>query len=58
MKPGERRILQTIYFPWAVASGRRARPLMNVWYEKSFSVPLETLRKELKVEVAPQIVES
>jgi ubiquinone biosynthesis protein Coq4 len=51
----ERDVLQRVYFPWAVSSARQAKPLMCVWYEKRLEVPLEALRKELDIVVAPQV---
>lgn len=49
----ERRLLCTTYIPWAVRTGARAKPLMNVWYERSFERPLEEMRWELRVTPAP-----
>jgi ubiquinone biosynthesis protein COQ4 len=53
----ERRFLREAYIPWALRCGRRARPLMSVWYEQRFDCDLDDLRKELRIERAPQYQE-
>ncbi|CAN0252882.1 unnamed protein product, partial [Ectocarpus sp. 13 AM-2016] len=52
---GSREVLARTFVPWAIRAGRRARrPLVCVWYEKRWEQPLELVRKDLGVEVAPQ----
>ncbi|CAM9661260.1 unnamed protein product [Ectocarpus sp. 12 AP-2014] len=52
---GSREVLARTFVPWAIRAGRRARrPLVCVWYEKRWEQPLELLRRDLGVEVAPQ----
>ncbi|CAM9823145.1 unnamed protein product, partial [Ectocarpus fasciculatus] len=49
-----REVLARTYVPWAIRAGRRARkPLVCVWYEKRWEQPLERVRRDLGVEVAP-----
>ncbi|CAM9972050.1 unnamed protein product, partial [Ectocarpus fasciculatus] len=52
---GSREVLARTYVPWAIRAGRRARkPLVCVWYEKRWEQPLERVRRDLGVEVAPR----
>ncbi|CAB1106581.1 unnamed protein product [Ectocarpus sp. CCAP 1310/34] len=52
---GSREVLARTFIPWAVRAGRRARrPLVCVWYEKRWEQPLELVRRDLGVEMAPQ----
>ena len=51
----ERRLLRKHYIPWAVTSAVKAKPLMNVWYEKSYEMPLADLRRDLNVTPAPPL---
>jgi len=46
-----------MYLPWAVRTGARAKPLMSVWYERSFERPLAEMRRELRVTPAPPMEE-
>lgn len=50
----ERRVLREVYIPWAVTAAPRARPLMNVWYERELDTPLSELRARLNITPAPQ----
>lgn len=49
----ERKLLKEQYIPWAVRAAVKARPLMCVWYERSFEEPLELMRKRLQIVTAP-----
>ncbi|CAM9381954.1 unnamed protein product [Phaeothamnion confervicola] len=49
----QRRHFTRIYVPWALRVGRRAAPLINIWYERQWDVPLEELRRTLRFEPAP-----
>ncbi|CAM9669978.1 unnamed protein product, partial [Ectocarpus sp. 6 AP-2014] len=52
---GSREVLARTFVPWAIRAGRRARrPLVCVWYEKRWEQPLELVRRDLGVEMAPQ----
>eukprot|EP00752_Nemacystus_decipiens_P004587 g4187.t1 len=52
---GSREVLARTYVPWAIRAGRRARkPLVCVWYERRWEQPVEQVRRELGVEVAPR----
>lgn len=48
-------MLARTYVPWAIRAGRRARkPLVCVWYERRWEQPVEQVRRELGVEMAPR----
>lgn len=48
-------MLARTYVPWALRAGRRARkPLVCVWYERRWEQPLEQVRRELGMEMAPR----
>jgi ubiquinone biosynthesis protein COQ4 len=47
-------VLREVYIPWAVRAAPRARPLMNVWYERELDTPLSELRARLNITPAPQ----
>eukprot|EP00903_Cladosiphon_okamuranus_P006754 g6588.t2 len=52
---GSREVLARTYVPWAIRAGRRARkPLVCVWYERRWEQPVEQVRRELGVEMAPR----
>ena len=51
----ERRLLARVYVPWAARAGRRAVPLMGVWYERHLEMPLDELRRITRVEPAPAV---
>lgn len=52
---GSREVLARTYVPWAIRAGRRARkPLVCVWYERRWEQPLEQVRRELGMEMAPR----
>lgn len=54
-KGGSREVLVRTYVPWAVRAGRRAKkPLVCVWYERRWEQPLDVVRKELGMEMAPK----
>ena len=46
--------LVTHYIPWAASQVSNTN-LLNVYYEKEFETPLETLREKLGVQVAPKL---
>lgn len=42
-----------MYVPWAYRAGKEASFLMNIYYEKEFSTPLEEFRDRYNIQVAP-----
>lgn len=38
LKPADRRVLNTVYLPWALRAGARAADLMCIYYEKHLEV--------------------
>jgi ubiquinone biosynthesis protein Coq4 len=49
----ERRTLVRDVLPWAISTGTSAVFLMNVFYEKHFAEPLDSLRERLRVKPYP-----
>lgn len=49
----ERRILQSVYIPWALESGKCTRGLMSYYYEENLSLPIEDVRLALNLIPAP-----
>ncbi|CCI45058.1 hypothetical protein ABG067_004275 [Albugo candida] len=47
------RELACVYVPWAYRAGKEASFLMNIYYEKEFSTPLEEFRDRYNIQVAP-----
>lgn len=52
----ERKVLREQYIPWAVRTAGAAKPLMCVWYERSFDEPLDAMRTRLNITPAPPLV--
>ncbi|XP_048115565.1 ubiquinone biosynthesis protein COQ4 homolog, mitochondrial isoform X2 [Alosa alosa] len=48
--------LATSLGPWALRSGRRARCVLSIFYERRWDQSLEDLRKELDIEPPPLII--
>ncbi|ORZ31287.1 ubiquinone biosynthesis protein Coq4 [Catenaria anguillulae PL171] len=44
--------------PWAIRAGIKAKPLMGVYYEEWLERDLNEMRRELRIEVAPEIEDS
>jgi len=53
----ERHLLHQHYLPWAIRMSRQSKYLLNVYYEKEWETSLDELRKRIKIEAAPSIVE-
>mmetsp|Transcript_56096 Transcript_56096/g.112390 ORF Transcript_56096/g.112390 Transcript_56096/m.112390 type:complete len:239 (+) Transcript_56096:125-841(+) len=49
----EREQLRRDLIPWAVRSGRKTLPLINVLFEEEWETPLVDLRKRLRLDPAP-----
>lgn len=47
--------LLTVLGPWALQSGRQARCVLSVFYERRWEQSLEDLRRELNIQPAPVI---
>mmetsp|Transcript_12910 Transcript_12910/g.16596 ORF Transcript_12910/g.16596 Transcript_12910/m.16596 type:complete len:260 (+) Transcript_12910:124-903(+) len=56
LTPDERTLLRQRYLPWALRTGRRVKPLINVHYEKYFETPLEDFRNGLGMQKAPDML--
>ncbi|KAH8667421.1 coenzyme Q biosynthesis protein Coq4-domain-containing protein [Tricladium varicosporioides] len=50
LKPAERKRFFTIYLPWAVKNGVRAKEVINVYWEEQLTRDVEELRNELGIE--------
>jgi ubiquinone biosynthesis protein COQ4 len=53
---GGRAQLRDSLVPWAIRAGRRAVPLMNVWYERHWEDDLTEFRRSLRFAPAPGTV--
>lgn len=51
----ERRLLFSVYVPWASATGKASRYLMAVRYEELLALPLEEVRRLLRFQPAPPL---
>ncbi|XP_031551971.1 ubiquinone biosynthesis protein COQ4 homolog, mitochondrial-like isoform X2 [Actinia tenebrosa] len=51
----ERRDLLMHYIPWAVSAGLQANFFLNVFYEKRFEDPIDSIREELNLIQAPKV---
>jgi len=50
LKPQERRRFFTIYAPWAISNGIKAKEVINVYWEEQLSRDVDELRSELGIE--------
>ncbi|KAF5210330.1 putative ubiquinone biosynthesis protein [Clavispora lusitaniae] len=55
LKPSQRERLYSIYYPWAFRSGLNAKPLINVYWEKSLEMDVNELRRSLGIEQPPDL---
>ncbi|KAG5983183.1 Ubiquinone biosynthesis protein [Claviceps pusilla] len=55
MKAQERRRFWSIYLPWALRNGSRAKDVMNVFWEELLERDVEELRGELGIERPPDL---
>jgi len=53
LKSDRRRRLVSTYMPWALRAGSTAKPLISVYWERRWSMPIEELREELGVYAPP-----
>lgn len=56
LSAAERATIWSVYVPWAVRTGRSAKHLMNVYYEKEFESDLGELRQRMHIEPAPSLM--
>ncbi|KAI7866375.1 ubiquinone biosynthesis protein Coq4 [Spinellus fusiger] len=47
------RLLYTVYIPWAIQSAATSQPLMSVYFEDYFHVPIDEFRKEIRFTPPP-----
>jgi len=50
LKPAERKRFFTIYLPWAVSNGLRAKEVINIYWEEELERDVDELRRELGIE--------
>ncbi|CAK7562874.1 MAG: Ubiquinone biosynthesis protein [Sporothrix epigloea] len=55
LKPEERKRFFTIFLPWALRSARRAKPIINVYWEKELLTDAAELRERLGLEKPPNL---
>lgn len=55
LKPAERARFASIYLPWALRNGLRARDVINVYWEEELERDVHDLRRELGVEPPPDL---
>ncbi|XP_073841934.1 coenzyme Q4 [Musca autumnalis] len=54
LRPKQRKQYLSTYLPWAIKNGRKAKPLMSVYWEERWEQDVEELRKELQITVLPK----
>lgn len=55
LKPAERQRFFGIFLPWALRSARRAKPIINVYWEKELRTDAAELRARLGLEKPPNL---
>lgn len=55
LKPVQRERLYSIYLPWAVKSGLKCKPLINVYWEEILEKDINELREELHISPPPDL---
>ncbi|KAL1901526.1 Ubiquinone biosynthesis protein [Sporothrix stenoceras] len=55
LKPAERQRFFSIFLPWALRSARRAKPIINVYWEKELMTDAAELRERLGLEKPPNL---
>jgi ubiquinone biosynthesis protein COQ4 len=50
LKPAERARFFSIYMPWAISNGLKAKEVINVYWEEQLSRDIDELRTELGIE--------
>lgn len=54
-RPKQRQKYITVYLPWAIRVGRKAKLLMNVYFEERWEQSIHELRAEFNVEPPPSV---
>lgn len=57
LKPAERARFFSIYLPWALSNGLRAKEIINVYWEEQLERDVTELRAELGIEQPPDLRE-
>lgn len=55
LKPGEKRRVRDVYFPWAVRAGAECEGLINVWWERELEGDVGELRRRVGLEMPPDM---
>lgn len=55
LKPIQKERLYSIYLPWAIKSGLKCKPLINVYWEEILHKDIHELRKELGIMPPPDL---
>ncbi|AMD21106.1 HEL175Cp [Eremothecium sinecaudum] len=55
LKPEQKKRLYDIYIPWAIETGLKAKPLINVYWEEHLDSDVGELRKELGIAPPPDL---
>ena len=58
LKPAERQRMFETYLPWAFANGRRAKDVINVYWEEELETDVDDLRVRLGIETPPDLRET
>ncbi|EDO34664.1 predicted protein [Nematostella vectensis] len=53
--PKHREQLRSYYIPWALSNGMKAKFIMNVFYERHFEEPIDSLRKKMNLTPARRL---
>ena len=52
--PVHRKRYFSVFLPWSIEQGFKAKFLMNIYYEKHWEDDIDELRKEMNIEPAPK----
>ena len=57
MKPAEKKRFWKTYLPWAIGNGLNSNKIINVYWEKELERDVNDLRKDLGIEIPPDLRE-
>lgn len=55
LKPGQRKRLLDVYYPWAIENGLRGRCLLEVYWEEELETDVSELRQRLGISAPPDL---
>lgn len=51
LRPKQRKLYREHYLSWAIETGKNAKPLMSMYWEKRWEQKIDDVRKELNVKI-------